>query len=210
MKLPTEQQCQSYFTTYVVPGNINSHCHKVREVADFIARAAQQSGVRVNRKLVSCLALMHDLFKVVSLPELAPNKFHSYSFSEKEKAMWKTLREKYPLMHEGDVAYDVFKDEFPEMAAALRNISDPYHQNPTAEEIIVKYADMRVFQNKVISLQERLAYLQERYPSPKWPEHIAKLEKVEQQIRVMIKMNPDDIKHKIEEEENSKVEGQNE
>lgn len=200
MKLPTEQQCQSYFATYVVPGNINSHCHKVREVADFIARTAQKSGADINIKLVNCLALLHDLFKVVSLPELTPNKFHSYSFSEKEKTMWKTLREKFQNMHEGDVAYAVFRDEFPELAVALKNVSNPYHQNPTMEEIIVKYADLRVFQNNVISLQERLAYLQERYPSPKWPEHIVKLKKVEQQIKTMLNMNPDDIKHKMEEE----------
>ncbi|MDP3733932.1 MAG: HD domain-containing protein [Nanoarchaeota archaeon] len=204
MKLPTEQQCQSYFTAYVVPGNINSHCHKVREVANFIARTAKKSGVDINIKLIDCVALLHDLFKIVSLHEddLQPNKFHSYSFSEKEKAMWKKLKEKYPNMHEGDVAYAVFKEEFPEMALALKNVSDPQHLNPTTEEMIVKYADLRVFQNNIISLPERLAYLQERYPSPKWPEYIVKLEKVEQRIKAMIKMNPDTIKQKMEEEKN--------
>lgn len=200
MKLPTEAQCQSYFTEYAVPGNINSHCHKVRDVANFIARTAQDAGAEINIKLVNCLALLHDLFKVVSFSELAPNKFHSYSFSEKEKAMWKRLREKFPNMHEGDVAYAVFNDEFPELAQALKNVSDARHQHPTKEEMIVKYADMRVFQNKVISLQERLVYLQERYPSPQWPEYIVKLEQLEMEIHTMIKINPHNIKEKLEEE----------
>ena len=199
MKLPTEQQCQGYFKEYVVPLNIVSHCHKVREVANFIAKKMKESGQDVNLEFVNRLALMHDLFKVVAIPELKPSKFHKYEFTEQEIAMANKLKQKYPNMYESEVAYLVFKDEFPELANSLKNMSDPKIENKLKEEMIVNYADWRVIQKKVISLAERIAYLKEFYPGEEvfWQELMVKMLQLENEIMSAINIDPTKLGEKI-------------
>ena len=78
--------------------------------------------------------------------------------------MWKMLREKYPNMWESQVAYEIFKDQFPELALVVKNSSDPHIKDKTWEELIVHYADFRTMQEATVLLLERLAYLEKRYP----------------------------------------------
>ncbi|MDP3640566.1 MAG: HD domain-containing protein, partial [Nanoarchaeota archaeon] len=68
MILPTEQQCLDYFDKYKVPKNIFRHCLKVREVAVFLAEEWEKQGRAVDKEFVTCLALLHDLFKAVTFP----------------------------------------------------------------------------------------------------------------------------------------------
>lgn len=163
MNLPTEKQCLNYFDEFKVPLNIKNHCLKVREVAVFLVRKLKEAGQEVNIEFVERLALLHDLFKIVSLESLEPNKFHHYQHSKEEAAMWRFLKEKFPGMYEGEVACQIFKDDFPELALSLKAISNP-RTKKNFEEEIVHYADWRIFQNKVVSLSERLGYLKEIYP----------------------------------------------
>ena len=166
-RLPTEKQCLDYFKKYNVPNNIFEHCLNVRNVSLFIGGRLKENGVNINLDLVNCLALLHDLFKVVSLSELKPSKFHHYEYSEDEIEMWKQLRKKYLGMYEGEVAFEIFKDEFPEMALGLKRLSDPHIEDKTWEEFVVHYADWRVFKNKIVSIKERLDYAREVYPREK-------------------------------------------
>lgn len=218
IKLPTEQQCLDYFDEYKVPKNIFTHCLIVREVAVFLAKelsnklkeqkTKQESGhgteqkTEINVKFVSCLALLHDLFKVVAISELKPTKYHDYPFSEEEIVMWKSLRRKYPNMYEGEVAYLIFKDKFPELAKSLRDVSNPRNENPSWEELIVHYADWRVFQNNVVLLRDRLSYLQEMYPREDhvWDSYNKRILELEQKIMSIIQMKPEELKDKVQKE----------
>ncbi len=195
MLLPTEQQCLNYFKEYHVPNNIFEHCLNVRNLSMFIAEKFVEKGIAINLDLVNCLALLHDLFKVVSLKELKPNKFHNYPFNEDEIKMWKILREKYPGMYEGEVAYELFKEEFPEMALGLKKVSDPNVVDKNWEEMIVHYADWRVFQNKVVTLKERLDYLREMYPkeSGTWEKDAEVIYSFENKIFAEIDIDPEEI-----------------
>jgi len=201
MNLPTERQCMDYFKQYKVPDNIFQHCLNVRKVAVFLANKVKEAGININVELVDRLALLHDLFKLVAIKSLEPNKFHNHDFSEEELEMRKQLQEKYPNMYEGDVAYDIFKNEFPELALALKNVSIPRNEGKTWEETIVHYADYRIFQNKVVSMSERLEYLQENYntkPEGYWQTRKEHLQKNEQKIMQIIKMNPEDLAEAVE------------
>ena len=200
MELPTEKQCLDYFKEFHVPNNIFEHCLNVRNVSLFIAGRLKNNGVDVNLELVNCLALLHDLFKVVSLSELKPNKFHDYNFSDDEIEMWKQLRNKYLGMHEGEVAFDFFKDKFPEMALGLKRVSDPHVEDKTWEELVVHYADWRVFKNKIVSLKERLDYVKKVYPKEAgaWEADRDIILGFESRILENVDINPDKLAEEME------------
>ncbi len=163
IKLPTEEQCLRYFEEYKVPHNIKEHCLKVREVAVFLAKKLQEKGVDVNVELVDRISLLHDIFKVVVIEDLEKNEFYNYTYSDEEVKMWEMLRQKYFGMHECDVAHIIFKDDFPELANSLKFVSKTFKGDKLIEERISHYADWRVCNNSVITLQERLENLKLRY-----------------------------------------------
>ena len=213
MNLPTEQECLNYFKEYVVPQNIFRHCLKVREVSVFLAQKLlqqqqlhqlqklQQNDTPINVDFVSCLALFHDMFKVVTFKDInkVKNKFHTYTFSEAEKAMWKKLRGQYQNKYEGEIASMVVKEKYPELAFSLTRVSDPHVENPTWEESIVHYADWRVFQEKIVSLQERLAYLRERYPrsDDAWTRYAQKIKEQEERIFSKLDFTAEELAEKM-------------
>jgi len=164
MNLPTRQQCLGYFTEYKVPKNIFEHCLKVEEAASFLAKKLHEAGEDIDVELVERLALLHDLFKVVVLDLTKPNRIFHCNYSAEETAMWKFLREKYPHHFEGDVAYEIFKEDYPELAVSIKTLGLPKKYDKSYEEMLVHYADWRTLRNRVVPLSERLAYLKQTYP----------------------------------------------
>ncbi len=203
VQLPTEEESRRYFADYKVPGNIKAHCLRVRQVSRYLAEELQKKlppgGVELNVLFTDRLGLFHDLFKAVVLKEMKPNKFHQYEFTEEEKEMWEQLRKKYPGMYEGDVAYLVFNENYPELAVSLKKVSNPYETNLSWEEKIVHYADWRVFQDKIVSMDERVEYLQERYPrnDDGWEKFIAKMKKIEKMLFAKLSFSPDELAGKV-------------
>lgn len=199
VQLPSEGESIMYFEDYKVPGNIRAHCFRVREVSRFLAEELLKNSIPVNVLFADRLGLFHDLFKVAALPELKQNKFHRYQFSDEEIAMWKLLREKYPGMYEGEIAYVVFRDIYPELAVSLKKVSNPRETDFSWEEKIVHYADWRVFQDKIVSMKERIAYFQERYPRTDnaWDMFIAKMQEIEQALFASLPFSPDELAQKI-------------
>jgi phosphohistidine swiveling domain-containing protein len=200
INLPTEQQCLDYFKEYKVPKNIKQHCLNVRNVAMFLAKKVRESGIDVNIDFVDRLALLHDLFKIVSIKSLEPNKYHAHQFSEEEIMMREKLQSKFPGLHECDVAYETFKGKYPKLALALKNVSISNIENKNWEEGIVHYADWRIAQNKIVSLQYRLDYLQELYPKPKeyWQTQINHIKELENKIMGLIKIDPNELEKAFE------------
>jgi len=202
MKLPSESQCLNWFEEFKVPGNVREHCQRVREVANFLAKDKIKKGMELNLELVDRTAFLHDLFKVVSFNDmeaLRPSKFHNYTFTPEEIAMWKVLRQRFPNMHEGEASFSFFKEEYPELAFSLRNVSDLRHLHRTWEELIVHYADWRVFRNEVVPLQERLEYLRESYSREReeWEKDFQAITSFEQSIMKVLQRNPEDLSNEI-------------
>lgn len=199
VRLPNREQSLRYFEDYNVPGNIKAHCLRVREVSRFIAEKIFASGQNINVEFTDRLGMFHDLFKIVALSELKPNRFHDYVHTPEEVAMWKKLREQYPNMYEGEVAYLVFKDEFPELALALKKVSNPRETDFSWEEQIVHYVDMRVFQDTIVSISERMIYLRERYPRTDnaWDLFEEKMRKLEQELFSRLPFSSDQLKELV-------------
>ena len=93
MNLPSEKQCLDWFEEFKVPKNILQHCLKVREVTKFLADKLKKQGLAINVELAERSALLHDLFKVVSIREISNNPFHSYTFSPEEIKMRENLKQ---------------------------------------------------------------------------------------------------------------------
>ena len=201
MNLPTEPQCLDLFEQYKVPKHILKHCQKVHQASMFLAQRIKEIGAPINLPLVSALALCHDLFKAATFTELKPNKYHEEPYTSEEIAMWKKLREKYAGKYEGEIASEILKDQYPELAYSLMRVSDWKTENPSIEEMIVHYTDMRIMQEKVVSLLQRLEYLMERYPRPEeiWEQFLAHLRKVERELFVYLDFEPQELAEALEE-----------
>ena len=201
MTFPTEQQCLDLFEQYRVPKNILKHCQKVHQVSMFLAQKINDIGQPVNLPLVSALALCHDLFKAATFTELKPNRYHEEPYTLEEIAMWKKLREKFAGKYEGEIASEILQERYPELAPSLKRVSDWKTENPSIEEMIVHYVDMRIMQEKIVSLLQRMEYLMERYPRPEeiWEQFLAHLRKVEQELFVYLDFEPNELAQALEE-----------
>ncbi len=204
MILPTEKQCLDWFNEYKVPQQVREHCLYVQRVADFLAEKVHSQGVAVRTDLVNRIALLHDLFKVVSIKNLRPTeKYPDFNPTKEEVEVWKSLREKYPGLHEGEVSYLIFKKDYPELALSLRKVSTPGIIDRNWEEGIVHYADWRVNHNRIVSLRERLDYLKKTYPKCKvnWENDERIILKFEDKLMGLIKIKAEDLAEEIKNEE---------
>ncbi len=211
-QLPTQSQCLSYFDQYKVPKNILAHCKAVQEVSVFMAQEIQKSQKLQklqkkphpppNIEFVRALSILHDLFKAVTLKELNPHhKYHPYPYNDQEIAMWRTLRERFTGKYEGEIAYEIFHKEFPQLAASLHKASAPgIHVNEkTFEENLVHYVDWRVFKTDIIPLKDRLVYLREMYPTAKLRhEEEQEMIQFETEIFSHLPFAPQDLKPEFE------------
>ena len=195
MNLPAQEQCLNYFEEYKVPENIKRHCLKVQQAAVFLAKRLEQTGININVELVRAASILHDLFKMAGINDPKPNKHHQVTFTREELAMRKTLRKKFPGQHETQIAYEIFKEEFPELAQTLLNEGNPLLRKRTIEESVIHYADYRIFNNQVVLLEERFAYFKKRYPAPEgfWSSYLDYCKEEESRIFKSLKIKPEEL-----------------
>lgn len=161
-----------------------------------MARQLQEKGVSTNVELVSCLAYFHDLCKMIVLTDFGKNKFHQDAvITREQEQFWKEMQKKYPNYYEGEVAYELFKDVYPELAFSLKTVSSSKNENPSWEQAIVHYADWRVLREKVVSLSERLAYLRKRYPraDDSWQRYEKAIKAQEEKIFSPLSFSSDEL-----------------
>lgn len=164
-----------------MPDHIKAHSRTVEKIAVFLAEKLKRAGEDVNVELTSRAALLHDIGKTAEIKKTCGGAWH------------------------GEIGYDILvKEGFPELAEAARKhiltyLLDHGVEGLTWEEKIVRYADARVNDNKIVSLEERYVYLLDRYGSLSAQAHDA-LEKtrplsyaLEKQIFDKIRIKPNQI-----------------
>ncbi|MCX8189643.1 MAG: HDIG domain-containing protein [Candidatus Diapherotrites archaeon] len=139
--VPSEEECLKLLKLQNVPENIIRHSIKVKELAIEICNSLKDRGIKINEKLVVAGALLHDLDKAETLD------------SEK-KGHGKVAAEELEKLGMKSVSEIVRKH-------LLENIL--YGELKTIEEKIIFYADKRVQDDKLVSLDERFKYFKERY-----------------------------------------------
>lgn len=195
MNLPREPQCLELFRKYKVPFPILQHCQQVRKIASFLAKKLQQKGLPLHPELVEKAALLHDLFKVISLERLDGD----YPYSPKEIAMWRSLREKYPSQSEGQALHSFLRENYPELASLIKDFCDHQKTSHTWEETILFYADARVLKTQIVPLSERLSYVQKTYSHllPDFPSFCRKVQQCEERIMKELDLDPEKLAEEI-------------
>ncbi|MBI2147102.1 hypothetical protein HYU19_01335 [Candidatus Woesearchaeota archaeon] len=164
--LPSIEQALALFDEYKVPKNIKAHCQKVSEVATFIARKMERRGMVIDVELVRIGAALHDWMKAATLERLEETKQFGCTPTPEEKAIWKKIRARFAGKHEGEIAAELLQDKYPQLAAFLRK-KDAIMIAPDAPQSwelrMVHYADWRVLGDTIVSLQERMDDMSQRY-----------------------------------------------
>ncbi|MEI8173262.1 MAG: HD domain-containing protein [Deltaproteobacteria bacterium] len=176
MRTPSKEECfKLMWETGMLP-NIVAHSLRVCLVATFLANHLEEHGIDLDGDLVQTSALLHDITKTRSL---TTGEFHALTGAEF------IGRIGYP-----DVAYivghHVILDE--------NNVSD----KPLCEAEIVNYADKRVLHDRVVSLQERMDYILDKYAKhPGDRERIARnwlrAKDLERKVFGFLPFSPDDL-----------------
>ena len=138
--IPSVQQCFALMTKYKMLENIKAHSIMVEKVASMIARALRDAGESLSLAKVTAGALMHDIAKTQSL-----KTGEDHSAKGVEICLQNHLEDIADIVGEHVVLKAFVKE------------------GPVLEKEIVYYADKRVNHDKIVSLEERLAYLITRY-----------------------------------------------
>jgi len=157
MNIPTKEECIGILKHNSVPDNIIAHSKKVCGVAVKVANLLDKRKIRINKELVIAGALLHDVKK------LSPNDHvvEGYKFI-------KSLG-------------------FPEVAVLIKkhglaNLDKEEFAPITWEEKVVFYADKRVTNDKVVSLDERFKYIKQRYKSENIEQELKFTKNIEKEL----------------------------
>lgn len=156
MTIPTKEDCLKLLQENGTPANIIAHTSAVHDFAMELVDRLEKQGHVVNRGLVAAGALLHDIEKV--------KKDHITAGHD-------LLRRKgHP-----EVARIVVKH-------GLEHLDDPRFVPQTVEEKIVFYADKRVKNTTVVTVEERFADIRERYKGPSINEEYKLVKKIEAEL----------------------------
>ena len=164
-----------------MPENIVAHSIQVCRVGMCLVDHLNISGSRLNGKLVQAAALLHDITKT-----------RSFKTEENHAKTGKQVITDFGYPQVGDlVRQHVRLDNYSEML----NLS---------EAVIVNYADKRVLHDRIVSLDERMGYIMERYGTR--PEHKHRIQllwektaALEKHIFKHLPFLPDDLDHHLSE-----------
>ncbi len=140
MKIPSIEQCYALMTDMDMPDHIVAHSRRVCQVAMSMVDHLLTKDVRVNRELVRASALLHDI-----------TKFQSF-----------TTRENHAISG----ARFLETLGYPEVGAVVGQhvLLDSYNGiGLPGEAELVNYADKRVLHDRVVSLEDRMWYIMNRY-----------------------------------------------
>lgn len=181
MKLPTKKQCSVLFKKYEMLPIVLKHSKLVEKIAVYLAKRLKESGENVDIDVVDRAALLHDIAK-----------------SRVVKASNGMINGEKDMHHiEGE---EILKKEgYPELGRIVRLHSLKEMENLRDwEEKIIKYADLRVKHDDIVSVRERLDDLNKRYNIP---EHLRIDEKkvfaLEKEIYSKLDESPDVLKYKV-------------
>ena len=139
-EFPDEEKCLQILKKHEVPQNIVDHSLKVKEVAINIAESLSKAGEDIDQNLVLSSALLHDIAK--------------YKCLDKDKH------------HVGEGARILKEEGFEKIAKIVskHGLTAVFEKKfQSWEEKVIYYADKRVKEDKVVSLEERIEDLKERY-----------------------------------------------
>ncbi len=182
MTLPTDEQIQAWRQEAKLPQHIIDHCESVAAFAAELADKVLASKRVVRKEALKKAAQLHDLFRFIDFvlgghPENINN-------TAEEEVTWATWKQRYAGLHH-EAACTAFLQEqgFPELAEIVRThgLRNSATVESTIEQQLLYYADKRVKNDQVVSLDERFEDFRERYgnkpQSQQWYDEVKQVEK---------------------------------
>lgn len=155
--------------------NIVAHSIQVCRVGECLMDHLKLQGSQMNGQLVQAAALLHDITKT-----------RSFETEENHALTGAQVLTDFGYPQVGDLVRQHVR---------LDNYSD--RQN-LSEAVIVNYADKRVLHDRIVSLDDRMSYIQERYGTQ--PEHKRRIQllwektaALEKHIFKYLPFSPDDL-----------------
>ncbi len=158
--LPTRKECFEIIKRHHVPLHIVKHGLAAAKLAVFLAQRLKEKNIEVNVDLVDRACLLHDIARFCDFRESDYNGLKQ-TIVEQDKAKWQQLKVKYQGLCHEDIAYELLRKKYPELALTIKKhrymaILDEKEKPTTWEEKLVYYADKRVMHDKIVPLKERL------------------------------------------------------
>lgn len=182
--IPSIETCFLLMEKYGMLENIKAHSVVVAKIARLIAKGLEQAGVDISIEKATAAALMHDIGKTASL---------KYGGDHTEIGRQICLRNHFEEVADIVREHVVFKDY---------ELDGDY-----SEKEIVYYADKRVNHDRIVSLDERLAYILERYGNNQQDlcrrikKNFKLCAKVEKKLFAKLNFRPESLSRLVEKEE---------
>lgn len=138
--IPSEKYCIELMSTYEMPPHIRDHSIMVERIATILGGAIQERGVILSLETLRAGALLHDIAKFICI-----RSGEDHSAKGREICLRNGL------------------DEIAEIVGEHVRMRNHRPEGPITEKEIVYYADKRVNHDVIVSLEQRLDYLLERY-----------------------------------------------
>jgi len=138
--IPSIETCLSLMDKHRMLENIRVHSFVVAGIAHLMAKGLKESGIQISVEKVVTGALMHDIGKTLSI-------HIGGDHSEIGRR----------------ICLDNGLDEIADIVGEHVRLNGYHLNGDYSEKEIVYYADKRVNHDRIVSLQERLAYILERY-----------------------------------------------
>ena len=161
--LPTEEHISVWRDEVSLPQNIIDHCDAVASFAEILATDLLSRGIALRPLALKRAAQVHDLLRFVDFSAGAGPELQT-----KTPEIWRQIQQEYTgLRHEEACAKFLETRGFKELASIVlvHGLMLPTPKRTTIEQQLLFYADKRVTQDTVVSLDERFADFQKRYTS---------------------------------------------
>lgn len=175
MQIPSKKQCYKLIRNMKMLDHIVAHSFQVCRVATFMLDHMDSAEVKLSRDLVQAAALLHDITKTRSFKTSENHAITGAQFIK-------------------DLGY-------PEVGHIIEQhvrLEDYFDSDLPNEAEIVNYADKRVLHDRIVSLQERMEYILEKYAKgPEYKQRLIwlwkKTESLESRLFGYISFGPQDL-----------------
>ena len=167
INLPTKEEIERLQEHYRLPNHLLRHVKAVKKVVLYLGTELNKQGENYNLELLGAAAELHDIGKPLDFLRQEKGKAEKFGWDpvpEENFDFWEEERKKYPrCSHHTEIAREILKD-YPELAEVAGNhgTRQIFMPHLSIEAILLNYVD-KITMYKVVTLEERFAYLKERY-----------------------------------------------
>jgi uncharacterized protein len=140
MNIPSKNECFRLMCEAQMLEHIVAHSLQVCRVGACLVDHLKLQGIRMNGQLVQAAALLHDITK-------------TRSFETDENH----------ALTGGQVLTDLGYPEIGDLVRQHVRLDDYSDHQSLSEAVIINYADKRVLHDQIVSLDERMNYIMDRY-----------------------------------------------